>query len=359
MGNLPDVLRSVLIPGRRVTRATRIRTAVVALLALPAALVAVALTASPAAAQGVETASPAPDSTLAKPPAEVRLTFEDLVFPTDFDLSVTGPGGDATDGGPTVFGHDVTQPLKSGLAKGRYTVSWNIEGSLFRGADRGSLTFRVGAAPAPRPSATAPAAGEGEEGAAAGRPRASNSASGSPTTSPSAKSPSPEPTRLADPAATKRNANGFPITGPAPTIEVPQPEVTGVVPTTARWLPPPPVWWALLVAAALGAVVWRRRRNREDEREPTEVFPEPLLMRQTELVLGSGPGLTDGPRPPSLTPVQGVAQLAVVPPSPTTDPDGVRVTAAGQPEDMFAPNTPPMALPRVELEPAPDEILSR
>jgi methionine-rich copper-binding protein CopC len=358
MGNLPDVLRSVLISGRRAPRATRIRTAVVALLALPAAVAAVALTASPAAAQGVETASPAPDSTNAKPPAQVRLTFEDLVFPTDFDLTVTGPGGDATDGGPTVFGHDVTQPLKSGLAKGRYTVSWNIEGSIFRGADRGSFTFRVGAAPAPRPSATAPAPGEGEEGAAAGGQGASPSASGAPTASSSARTPAPDPTRLANPAATERK-NGFPITGPQPTIEVPQPEVTGVLPTTSRWLPPPPVWWGLLAAAALGAVVWRRRRNREDEREPTEVFPEPLLMRQTELLLGSGPGLTDGPRPPSLTPAQGVAQLAVVPPAPATNPDGIRVAAPGQPDDMFAPNTPPAALPRVELQPSPDEILSR
>jgi MYXO-CTERM domain-containing protein len=177
-----------------------------------------------------------------------------------------------------------------------------------------------------------------------------------PTSTPEA-STSPKPTRLANPVATTgKPARGVPITAAKPTVDVPQPDVAGVDTTSAEWLPPPAFWWGLFVVAGLGAIWWRRRRTRPEPE--LDGGPEPLL-RQTELVLGAGPGLTapDGPAPTSLTPTQGVPRLTVVP-SPATPPRDVDRPQedAAVAAQMFTPHTAPVAMPRIDFDPEYDQL---
>lgn len=338
-------------------RATGARAAVVAVLALLGAGVTVGVSASPAAAAlDVVSASPAPGSSSTDGPSAVRLEFDNLVFGSDFDLSVTGPGGDVRDGGANVFGRQVTQQLDDDLPDGRYTVAWSVRGGLFNEGGSGSFTFRVGPAPGP-PEATTSAAPS--EPAAPGVPVAPGASA---TTSPSAARPTAgasatatpgvDPTGLADPVATTgKPAKGAPITGAQPTVNVPQPDVAGVDTTSADLLPPPVFWWGLVALAGYGVLRWRRRRKRAAP-EPDDDPETPV--RQTELVLGAGPGLTapDGPPPVSLTPTQGVPRLTLVPPPPpTTLPRGTAQPERAVAAEMFTPHTAPATMPRIEFVP--------
>jgi methionine-rich copper-binding protein CopC len=299
-------VNSVIRPALRRSPARALAGAVAAVLG---AALAVGFTAAPAAAMELDSASPSPSSTVSSPPGQVRLQMDEIVFLQDVSVDVTGPDGDATTGLMFVLGRDVTQPLKDDLPNGRYTVTWSIKRSLINEGGSGSFTFRIGpprSNPGPSDSAGAPPA----PGAKTPDERATPSAG--------ATTPSAEPTRLSAPVATtgKRQA-GDPIAKAKPTVNVPEPDVAAVETTSAEWLPPPVFWWVLVVAAATGALTLRRRRSRP---APTPDAVPAVQVRQTELVLGAGAGLTsqDAPRE-SLTPTMGVPRV----PSPATPAAGV------------------------------------
>ncbi len=69
--------------------------------------------------------TPADGSTVATA-TEVVLTFSETVNETFVEVRVDGPGGDETDGEPTVDGTAVTQALAAGLPAGEHTVTYRI-----------------------------------------------------------------------------------------------------------------------------------------------------------------------------------------------------------------------------------------
>jgi methionine-rich copper-binding protein CopC len=292
----PGNVNSVTRPALRLSPARALKGALVVVLG---AVLTVGVTASPAAAMELDTASPSPSSTVSSPPGEVRLQMDEIVFLQDVSVDVTGPDGDATTGLMLVLGRDITQPLERDLPNGRYTVTWSIKRSLINEGGSGSFTFRVGP-----PAKSDP--GPGESGGAV--PPAAKTPNARATPS-AAATPSTSPTRLSAPVATsgKRQQGGDPIAKPKPTVNVPEPDVAAVQTTSAEWLPPPVFWWALVVAVAVGVLTVRRRRNRP---APLPEAVPAVQMRQTELVLGAGAGLTsqDAPRE-ALTPTMGVPRV--------------------------------------------------
>jgi methionine-rich copper-binding protein CopC len=264
-------------PSLTLVPATR-RLAGVVVAAVAGAVLTVGLTATPAAALSVESAEPAANSQVDEAPDEIRLEFDDLVGFSEVTISVTGPDGDATDGGTRVLGDTARRELQEDLPNGRYTVSWSVSESNLTDGGSGSLAFRIGPAP-PRdlPSPT------GSAGAPA-PPRPTDRA----TTPPSASSkPSATPTGISSPTATKggRARAGDPITAARPTANVPQPDVAGIRSTAAEWLPPPVFWWALVAMAVVGGMTWRRRRNHP----PTpSTPPAPATAPEPHLVPAAG-----------------------------------------------------------------------
>jgi len=73
----------------------------------------------------VSTTPPA-DSTLARAPDHVGLTFAQPVLDLGTRMEVTGPGGVASRGAPQVSGASVSQGLVAGLGPGRYQVLWRV-----------------------------------------------------------------------------------------------------------------------------------------------------------------------------------------------------------------------------------------
>lgn len=89
-----------------------------------------ALTAGSASAhdQLISTA-PAKDATVATPPSDVLLTFNEPVLAKGSRVEVTGPAGRVDSGDATFVDKNVTQPLKSGLPAGKYDVVWRVTSS--------------------------------------------------------------------------------------------------------------------------------------------------------------------------------------------------------------------------------------
>lgn len=204
--------------------------------------------AGPASANELDSSSPSSGARLTSGPRAVRLTFSDPVLFASTTVSVTGPGGDATSGNPQVAGREVTQNLDSGLARGRYRVSWRVR-TLFTD-DSGSFNFTIASPAAARPNP---------------RPTPTQSPSSpTPTASPGVIAPQPQsPSR--DDFRTPRPGPG--VRGEQPVVPVdptiPAPAVQGVNYSGSDRMPPPIVIWGVLIVLGIiaYAVIRLRRRS--------------------------------------------------------------------------------------------------
>ncbi|HEY0560485.1 MAG TPA: copper resistance protein CopC [Frankiaceae bacterium] len=106
-------------------------------------------TAGPAAAHAILlSSSPASGATLADPPAEVTLTFDEVVTARTDAVSVLGPGGSRVAMGPTRDdGPRIRAAFPAHLAVGAYAVSWRVV-SADGHVVGGTFTFGLGV-PAP------------------------------------------------------------------------------------------------------------------------------------------------------------------------------------------------------------------
>ncbi len=101
------------------------------LLALGAAVTVLLAVASPASAHAtMEQATPLPGSQLAAGPAEVNLRFSETVGFNQRSIVVMDAAGGRVDAGDLhsvdPSGHSISVRLRSGLAKGSYTVVWRV-----------------------------------------------------------------------------------------------------------------------------------------------------------------------------------------------------------------------------------------
>ncbi len=72
-------------------------------------------------------ASPAPDSTVASAPSEIRLTFDGPPYDYGLGVVVLSPSGSHVETGRvSVDGNDVVQPLKGVTEPGTYEVQWRV-----------------------------------------------------------------------------------------------------------------------------------------------------------------------------------------------------------------------------------------
>ncbi|SDV03410.1 hypothetical protein SAMN04488544_3793 [Microlunatus sagamiharensis] len=110
-----STLSSTAPPGRRL------------LAALGAGLVlALGLTAPAYAHDELRSSNPADGATLAQPPAEVVLTFEEPPVDLGLQVVVTGPDGSVSSGDARIQGDDVVQTVQPQAPAGRYSVEWRV-----------------------------------------------------------------------------------------------------------------------------------------------------------------------------------------------------------------------------------------
>lgn len=142
-------------------RTTRLRTATAA---LGAGLV-LALVASPAYAHDeLKSSLPGDGTTLATPPSQVVLTFEEAPVELGAQVVVTGPDGSVSSGAPRVVGDDVIADVQSPAPAGRYTIEWRVTSDDGHPVS-GTLAFTAQAGAggaAPSAAAATPAAVPGE-----------------------------------------------------------------------------------------------------------------------------------------------------------------------------------------------------
>ncbi|WP_416518622.1 copper resistance CopC/CopD family protein [Streptomyces achromogenes] len=145
------------------TTAPRLRTLLLLLLAVTGALLAGA---SPASAHAALTGSDPAQGVVARTaPGQVSLTFSEKVAMSDDSVRVLDPRGKPVQTGSpaNVRGTTYSVKLKSGLAKGTYTVTYQVV-SADSHPVAGAYTFSVGAPSRTVVTGTAPAAGGGVVG---------------------------------------------------------------------------------------------------------------------------------------------------------------------------------------------------
>lgn len=119
-----------------------------------------ALVAGPAYAHDELTSSnPADGATLATPPSQVVLTFEEPPVELGAQVVVTGPDGPVSTGSPRLTGDDVVVDVQPSAPAGRYTVEWRVTSDDGHPVS-GSFGFTAQAAAGGTPSAVASPAAE-------------------------------------------------------------------------------------------------------------------------------------------------------------------------------------------------------
>lgn len=136
-----------------------------ALVLVTTALAALALAPAALAHATLLRTSPADGAVLSRAPAEVRVTFDDVVLVAGGNEVVRNGGGSVLAGKPRVEGRKtLVLPLRRGLGRGDYSVRWRIlsdDGHL----EQSVLAFRIGLAGSAAPTSVL-AAGGGTSAAA-------------------------------------------------------------------------------------------------------------------------------------------------------------------------------------------------
>ena len=74
----------------------------------------------------LQSSNPADGATLATPPAQVVLTFEEAPVDLGLQVVVTSPDGSASSGSPRIEGTTVVQDVQPSAPAGRYSVEWRV-----------------------------------------------------------------------------------------------------------------------------------------------------------------------------------------------------------------------------------------
>lgn len=112
----------------------------------------------------LQSSNPADGATLATPPTQVVLTFEEAPVDLGLQVVVTSPDGPASSGSPRIEGTTVVQDVQPSAPAGRYSVEWRVTSDDGHPVS-GRLAFTAQAAasgaapasPAATPQASAPA----------------------------------------------------------------------------------------------------------------------------------------------------------------------------------------------------------
>jgi methionine-rich copper-binding protein CopC len=100
--------------------------------------------------------SPAEDGSVRTAPEEVELVFNEKVLGLGTSVQVVGPDGDAHAGKASIVDQTVTQPLRTDVPAGTYTVTWRvtsadghpIDGEFSYDVERGTTTANADASDA-------------------------------------------------------------------------------------------------------------------------------------------------------------------------------------------------------------------
>ncbi|MBA4084979.1 MAG: hypothetical protein C0493_08600 [Kytococcus sp.] len=293
--HLPDARRPirhdgpVTTPHRSAPPFVPVITAIIALAAMLAALVA---TAGPASAHArLDNSSPRDGSTLTATPPEVMLRFNEPIKSGLNQVTVTSGSTDATEGELEVDGATVYQPLKSSLPAGTYKVSYKVV-SADGHPISGSLSFRY----APPGGDEGPVEEPGGEGTPPATSTTTTTSSSSSTSAPTASTSAPSTTSATAPSSSTSEPTSSSTSEPSSTTSSSSSSTTGDGETEPSQRPTSssttaavpaqddtsddggvPTWvWAAIIGGLLvvGAVVGLLARRRGDDGDDEDIHLE-------------------------------------------------------------------------------------